>query len=819
MQSEGKHIPGGEITPALLARVGLTRDEYLRARELMGRDLTVVELGIFGAMWSEHCNYKSSKKHLRKLPSGGGAVLQGPGENAGVVDIGGGLAVAFKIESHNHPSAVEPFQGAATGIGGIVRDVFAMGARPVALLDPLRFGPISKLTAAEKAKIANSANGNAEEAIAREEATRARTKYLFGGVVSGIAHYGNCLGIPTVGGEVVFDESYSTNPLVNVLCLGVVEPEHIVKGTAGGEGNPILYVGAKTGRDGIQGATFASVNLAEDASQDRPAVQVGDPFYEKLLLEACLEVARMPGLIGMQDMGAAGLTSSTCEMAGRGGVGVELDLDKVPQRAEDMTAYEMMLSESQERMVLCVERGREQEFIAAFKKWELDAVEIGVVLSEPVYRVKHRGEIVAEIPNNLITKDVPEYDRPAAVPAYYSQMPVLYPDEVARIAIEFLANHEWPEALPHPPLNQPYAEFLFHLLAHPNIASKRTVWEQYDYMVRTGTVPPYDGDAAVVRVKQGPRAVAISTDCPAHACFLDPRAGAARAVCEAARNLIAVGARPLAITNCLNFGNPEDPEVMWQFTETIEGMRESLSALGTPVTGGNVSFYNETERFAVNPTPVIGMVGVLEDAARRIPQSFAKAGSALYLVGATDGTLDASSLAYYILGLTHGKLASPDYAEFAASRDFLLAAMDAGLVASCHDVSDGGLAVCAAEMAFGTGIGCEISVSGFIKGEPSDSGAEIKSEHLSGAFSESGNRWLVEVDADRIPDFEQLASHVRGGGDGKRGSESGTLSLSRVGSTGGDKLTMTVDTLRLYSVRLADAEEAWRRGMEAAGAG
>ena len=427
--------------------------------------------------------------------------------------------------------------------------------------------------------------------------------------------------------------------------------------------------------------------------------------------------------------------------------------------------------------------------------------------------MKHKGRVVAEIPNNLITADVPEYDRPASVPAYYEKMPELHPDEVARVAIEFLSDHEWPDSLPHPPRNQPYAEFLFHLLAHPNIASKRAVWEQYDYMVRTGTVPPYDGDAAVVRVRgNSPRAVAISTDCPAHACFLDPRAGAARAVCEAARNIIAVGARPLAITNCLNFGNPEDPEVMWQFSETIEGMRLALTELGTPVTGGNVSFYNETERYAVNPTPVIGMVGVLEDAARRFPQSFQAAGNPLYLIGQTDGSLDASTLAYYVLGLTHGKIAMPDFYEFTRSRDFLLAAMDAGLILSCHDVGDGGLAVAAAEMSFGAGIACEIAVSGFIKGEPSDSGAEIKAEHLIGAFGEGGNRWLVEVAADRAEDFKALGAEMRGGtltGE----SESDTLSIALAGKTGGEKLAMTVDTLLLYSAPLADAEEAWERGL------
>ncbi len=792
-KTEASFLNENEITDALLSRVGLKRKEYERARELMKRELTIVELGIFGAMWSEHCCYKSSKIHLKKLPIEGPHILQGPGENAGIVDIGGGTAVAFKIESHNHPSAVEPFQGAATGVGGIIRDVFAMGARPIALLDPLRFGPIASLTEHEETEVENP-----EEEIN----TRARTRYLLNGVVAGIAHYGNCIGIPTVGGEIHFDDSYSTNPLVNVLCLGTLDPDSIVRGVAKGVGNPIYYVGAKTGRDGIQGATFASVNLAEDASQDRPAVQVGDPFYEKLLLEACLEVAKLDGLIGMQDMGAAGLTSSSCEMAARGGAGIELDLDKIPKRAEDLTAYEMMLSESQERMLIAIERGKELPILNAFRKWDLDAVEVGQVISEKVLRVKFKGEVVAEISNDFITTDAPEYDRPTKIPSYFEKMPVLDPDEVARVGIHIIGEHKWDGRLPAPPMNQPYAHLLFRLISHPSIASKCSVIEQYDHMVRTNTVPPYDGDAAVVRIKGTERAVAISTDCPSHVCYLDPYAGSMRAVCEAARNLVAVGARPLAITNCLNFGNPEDPEVMWQFVRTIEGMCDALNALETPVTGGNVSFYNETRKYAINPTPVIGMIGSLENASSRIPQSFVKNGSQLFLVGNSKGELDGSALAFYALGhgANYGKPSPPDIEKFKVNMEFLLSAMQDGLIESCHDVGDGGLAVCAAEMAFGTGLGCCIAVSGFIKHEHSDSGAELKAEHLMAAFAEDGNRWLVEVSPENSGRFAELAEIM-----GAQIASAGMVSEGENAT-----LEFTVDTIKLYSVSCSAAYEVWK---------
>lgn len=803
--SEARYLPQSDVTERLLTRVGLTRAEYERAKELMGRDLTIVELGIFGAMWSEHCCYKSSKIHLKNLPVEGKHILQGPGENAGIVDAGDGVAIAFKIESHNHPSAVEPFQGAATGVGGIIRDVFAMGARPIALLDPLRFGPITPLSEHDETEIENPNE---------ESKTRARTRYLLGGVVAGIAHYGNCIGIPTVGGEIHFDDSYSTNPLVNVLCLGTVDPDCIVKGIASGAGNPVYYVGAKTGRDGIQGATFASVNLAEDASQDRPAVQVGDPFYEKLLLEACLEVAKIDGLIGIQDMGAAGLTSSTCEMAARGNAGIELDLDKIPKRADDLSAYEMMLSESQERMLIVVERGKEKAVINAFKKWELDAVEVGKVITDKVFRVTMSGETVAEIPNAFITTDAPEYNRPVKVPEYFEKMPSLDPDEVARVAIHITEVHPWDKRLPSPPMNQPYADLLFRLLAHSNIASKRVVLGQYDHMVRTNTIPPYDGDAAVLRIKGKDSAIAVTTDCPSQVCYLDPFAGAMRAVCEAARNIAAVGARPLAITNCLNFGNPEDPEVMWQFTRTIEGMGIALRALNTPVTGGNVSFYNETQKYAVNPTPVIGMVGALQNAEKRIPQTFRQSGNLLFLVGDSGNTLDGSTLAYYVLGhgADYGKPLPPDMKRFKADLEFLLAAMETGLVLSCHDVGDGGLAVCAAEMTFSGGtpegecskLGCEISVSGFIKHEHSDSGAELKAEHLMAAFAEDGNRWLVEVEPKHSDRFMELALAM--------GAQ--VLSAGRTTDSEHAKIDFTVDTLKLFSVPVESAESAWKTAFE-----
>jgi len=571
-----------KVTPAIVAEHGITSEEYARIQKTLGREPNFTELGIFSVMWSEHCSYKSSRVHLQRLPTQAPQVLQGPGENAGVVDVGDGLAAVFKMESHNHPSYVEPFQGAATGVGGILRDVFTMGARPIAVLDSLRFG---SLTAAK----GTSANGESPEIVARN-------RRLVDGVVRGIAFYGNCFGVPTVGGEVEFEPAYAGNPLVNVLALGIAPQNQLFFARARGQGNPVIYVGAKTGRDGIHGASLlASAEFTEESQQKRPNVQVGDPFLEKLLLEACLEAMATGAIVGIQDMGAAGLTSSSCEMASRGGVGIEIELDRVPQRETGMTAYEMMLSESQERMLLVAERGREAELFRVFRKWGLDAVEIGHVTSDGMLRVLHHRQIAAEIPADTLAEQAPVYHRPIAAPKPS-------PARDARV--------------PLVPAGTDLTANFRRLLSAPAIASKRWIFEQYDHMVRTNTtVFPGAADAAVVRLKGTPRALALATDGKGRWCALDPRAGAMHAVAEAARNVAAVGARPWAATNCLNFGNPEKPEVMWQFSEAVDGMAEACRALSIPITGGNVSFYNDTLGKSIDPTPIVGVLGVIENPA------------------------------------------------------------------------------------------------------------------------------------------------------------------------------------------------------------
>ncbi len=572
---------------ATLERHGLTSDEYARIVRALGREPSITELGIFSVMWSEHCSYKSSRIHLKKLPTRGPRVLQGPGENAGAVDIGDGLAAVFKIESHNHPSFIEPYQGAATGVGGIIRDIFTMGARPIALLNSLRFGSL-------------------------DGPTGARTRRIMEGVVAGIAGYGNSIGIATVGGEIAFDDCYAGNPLVNVMCLGIVEADALVKGRASGVGNPVYYVGAKTGRDGIHGATMASAEFDERSAEKRPAVQVGDPFMEKLLLEACLELMATDALVGVQDMGAAGLTCSTCEMGARGGAGVEIDVQYVPQRETGMTPYEIMLSESQERMLLAVKRGREAEVERIFDKWDLHASRIGVVTEDALMRVKNHGEVVAEIPNTALVDDAPVYDRPTARPAYL--------DEVGRLDLGALT--------PSAP-----REAFFALLTAPSIASKRWVYRQYDTMVRTNTLVLAGMGAGVVRIKGTPRALAMSTDGNGRYCYLDPRKGAMLAVAEAARNVACAGALPIGATNCLNFGNPQKPEIMWQLVQAIEGIAEACRALEVPITGGNVSLYNETDGTGIYPTPIIGVVGVIEDASAALGRAFRTAGRDVVLLG------------------------------------------------------------------------------------------------------------------------------------------------------------------------------------------
>src|SRR6202166_4943932 len=623
-----------KVTPELAAEHGLTAEEYARIQKILGREPNFTELGIFSVMWSEHCSYKSSKVHLRRLPTRGPQVLQGPGENAGVVDIGDGLAAAFKMESHNHPSYVEPFQGAATGVGGILRDIFTMGARPIAVLDSLRFGPISAGAPGAKAPSSHVDNGTAEavpyKALPRTASEMAeiapaeliaRNRRIVDGVIRGIAYYGNCFGVPTVGGEVQFEPGYSANPLVNVLALGIAKKEDLFFAKARGVGNTVIYVGAKTGRDGIHGASLlAPAEFTEESQQKRPNVQVGDPFMEKLLLEACLEAMHTGAVVAIQDMGAAGLTSTSCEMASRGGLGIEIELARVPQREPSMTPYEMMLSESQERMLLVAERGREKEVLKVFAKWGLDAVEIGRVTQDGLLRVLHRAKVVAEIPAHALAEEGPVYQRPLAAPA-----PVAH-----ETLVEFsLAGAD-------------LTENFRALLAAPAIASKHWIWEQYDYMVRTNTLEaPGTGDAAVVRIKGTKRALALAADGNGRWCRLDPFIGAQLAVAEAARNVACSGAKPMAATNCLNFGSPEKPEVMWQFSRAIDGIAEACTALEIPITGGNVSFYNETLGRSIDPTPVLGVLGMIEDASRALGMAFRAEGDVILLLdGLTEGFIE-----------------------------------------------------------------------------------------------------------------------------------------------------------------------------------
>jgi phosphoribosylformylglycinamidine synthase len=651
------------FSPEVIALHQLTPEEYERIVEILGREPTWTELGIFSVMWSEHCSYKSSRLHLRKLPTRGPHVVQGPGENAGVIDIGDGWGIAFKIESHNHPSFIEPFQGAATGVGGILRDIFTMGARPLAVMDALRFGPLE------------------------DPQCGSRNARILEGVVSGIAHYGNCFGVPTVGGETAFAACYNGNPLVNVFALGLVRQDRIFLGRAEGPGNPVIYVGAKTGRDGIHGASMASAEFTEEAKQKRPNVQVGDPFLEKLLLEACLEAMETGAIVGIQDMGAAGLTSSSSEMASRAGTGIELDLDLVPQRETGMTAYEMMLSESQERMLLVAQRGREEEVFRIFRKWGLDAVTIGRVTDTKRLVVKHHGEIVADIPADALAKQAPVYDRPYTKP--YRTAP-----------------------LDGPPFHSSNLEDdLKRLLSSDDLCSKRWIWRQYDYMVRTNTVVGPGADAAVIRIKENDTAVAMALDGNGVWCYLDPREGTKLIVAECCRNLSVLGALPVAATNNLNFGNPERPEIMAQLVESIEGLAEACRHFETPVTGGNVSLYNETLGEAIFPTPVVGIVGLMKLGAPPGP-AFRNPGRRVLLLGGLGeaderhfgGTQYARHIVQQVWGLPPRLNMEYEKRVQAAIRDMIAQ----GVVESAHDLSDGGLAVALAECTFESGIGADI---------------------------------------------------------------------------------------------------------------
>jgi phosphoribosylformylglycinamidine synthase len=718
----------------MLQRHNLTPEEYARIEKALGREPNLTELGLFSVMWSEHCSYKSSKRHLRTLPTTGRRVLQGPGENAGAVDIGDGLAAVFKIESHNHPSFIEPYQGAATGVGGILRDIFTMGARPIAVLNSLRFGPPSE----------------------------PRNRRLLEGVVAGIGGYGNAFGCPTVGGEVVFDESYAQNPLVNALCVGLVKADAIFKGRAEGVGNTVFYVGAKTGRDGIHGATMASAEFGEGSEEKRPTVQVGDPFMEKVLLEACLEALKTGAVVGIQDMGAAGLTCSTSEMGARAGTGVEIDVAKVPKRETGMTAYEVMLSESQERMLLVAERGREQEVMRIFEKWDLHAEPIGTVTADRRLRVFHDGALEADVPNEALTDEAPVYDRPWTEPAN----PAAAEDVLL---------------LP-PPADAGQA--LLNLLASPSIANKRWIYRQYDSTVRTNTVVGPGSDAAVVRVKGTRKALAISTDGNGRYCWLDPFEGARLAVAEAARNVACSGATPIGATNCLNFGNPEKPEVMGQLVKAIQGMGEACRALDIPITGGNVSLYNETDGRAIHPTPVIGIVGLLEDAATVRRRWFVAEGDLVYLLGTTGEDLGGSEL----LKVVHGRVAGrPPRLDLQAEKRLhaLLAEGAArGILRSAHDASEGGLAVALAECAFR---GEEPGLGGHF-----DLPGALRPDVL--LFSETPSRAVVTT-----RDELRIAELARRHG----------VPWARLGLVGGDRLTLLSGGSTLVDLPVARLHEAW----------
>jgi phosphoribosylformylglycinamidine synthase len=653
-------LKSADITAELISEHNLSAEEYSRILEILGREPNLVELGVFSAMWSEHCSYKSSRIHLKNLPTTGPRVIQGPGENAGIVDIGDGLAVAFKMESHNHPSYLEPYQGAATGVGGILRDIFTMGARPIASLDSLRFGSLDA----------------------------PRMRHLVDGVVRGIAGYGNCIGIPTVAGETTFHPAYDRNIIVNVMNVGVVEKDRIFRGRAEGIGNPVIYVGSKTGRDGIHGATMASEEFAGDETrQKRPTVQVGDPFTEKLLMEACLELFRTDAVVGIQDMGAAGLTSSSFEMAGRTGSGLEIDLSKVPVREEGMTPYEILLSESQERMLLVARADRLETALAVFRKWELEAVEIGRVTGSGRVVLFFEGRIVADLPAAPLSDRAPVYDRPRA--------PVVP-----------IGSRGW-EDLPEP---LDYGAALEAILASPNVAQKSWIWTQYDHMVGTNTVERPGGDAGVLRIKGTTKGIAVKSEVNPFFCACDPYRGAAIAVAEAARSIAATGARPLAVTDCLNFGNPERPEIMGQFEAAVRGLSDACRALSVPVVSGNVSFYNETDGRGIPPTPTVGMVGLLEDVSKRVRVPFARAGDRIALLGETRDELGASEYLRVVHARDEGPCPDVDLDAERRLVDLLVRLADEGRLSSAHDVSDGGLAVALAECAMLSGIGAAIEL-------------------------------------------------------------------------------------------------------------
>ena len=723
------------VTPELVTQHGLTPEEFERIKQILGRQPNFTELGIFSVMWSEHCSYKNSRKELRKLPTTGPNILVKAGEeNAGVVDIGDGWAVAFKIESHNHPSAIEPFQGAATGVGGIIRDIFTMGARPEFLLNSLRFGPIAPDTGSED-------GGPSVSRIKNQESRIVANRRLFTGVVSGIAHYGNCIGVPTIGGEIYFDESFEGNPLVNVFCLGVLRHDQLARGAATGVGNPVFYVGAETGRDGLAGAAFASRELTEQSHVDRPAVQVGDPFKEKLLLEACLELLARGAVAGIQDMGAAGLTCSTCETASRGGSGIEIDLSKVPQREPGMTPYEILLSESQERMLIIARQGEEQVVRDVFAKWDVPCAEIGRVTDDGMMRVRNNGSIAAEIPAKPLADEAPLYTREAKKPAHPTST-----KDTTDLLNSFLAEGSVTVV-------DLVRESLRKLLRDPNIASKNWVYRQYDHTVRTGAVLKPGSDAGVFFVRYANKILAATTDCNSLYCRLDPRQGARIAVAEAARNLTCSGAKPLAVTDNLNFGNPYKPENFWQLRESVEGLAEACRAFGTPVTGGNVSLYNESQAGVIDPTPTVGMVGLIDSEEHITTQWFKAIGDQIIVVGEgangqSNPHLGGSRFLKVCFGLKQGPVPSLDLDHEIAVQNAVRELIRAGLVRSAHDCSEGGLAVALAECCFNpTGLlGAEIKI------EKSSDLQTNESRGMDAAilFGEAQSRIVISVSPENL---------------------------------------------------------------------
>jgi phosphoribosylformylglycinamidine synthase len=739
------------ITPDVIKDHGFTPEEYERVKTSLGREPSLTELGIFSVMWSEHCSYKSSRVHLKRLPTRSKLVVQGPGENAGIIDIGDGWACAFKIESHNHPSFIEPFQGAATGVGGILRDIFTMGARPFAVMDSLRFGPVMQGKGAD-------------------QTTVHRNHSILEGVVSGIASYGNCFGVPNLGGETKFEPCYSQNPLVNAFALGLVRRDQIFYAKAAGEGNPVIYVGAKTGRDGIHGATMASEEFREGSEQKRPNVQVGDPFLEKLLLEACVEAMHTGAVVGIQDMGAAGLTCSTCEMGARGGVGIEIELDRVPQRETGMNAYEIMLSESQERMLLVAESGREQEVLRVFEKWGLDAVIVGTVTSGSRLRVLEHGKLVADIPNTALTDDAPLYHRP--LEPWNAPVSRSKPKEVS-----------WNNAAD-------YTEDMKRLLAAQNICSKRWIFEQYDSMVQSNTVEGPGADAGLMRIKGSKRALAMALDGNGRWCWLDPKLGAMHAVAESSRNVSCTGATPVAATNCLNFGNPEKPQIMWQFSQVIDGLTEACTALETPITGGNVSLYNETLGEGIYPTPVVGIVGILENVEDAVSSHFGASDREVFLLSGSADSKNAeaefgsSEYAKEILGQIWGVPPALDIKQEAALQKCVREMIKEHAIDSAHDCSDGGLAVALAESAFPARMGAEIDLNsnGFSR--------EIV------LFGEAASRIVISCDPKKAEIIQYLS--VKWG-----------IRADRIGQTVPEKLEIRIDGEKAVSAKVSDLQQVW----------